>query len=58
MDMLHADYLIVTDKEKASIQTRFTDWQVTQKSMGLRINNRQGTIFCAKTNESLRNMTK
>src|SRR6218665_566232 len=46
--------LIVADKEVAGIQTRFSDWQWSLESKGLKINTRKTeTKVCAKTNSTL-----
>jgi len=52
--MLHADDLIVADKEEAGTQTRSTDWQRAQKCKGRKINiNKTEAMVCAEGNEML-----
>ena len=56
-EILYADDLIVADKGKAGIQTRFPDWQSGRghwRAKYLKINiNKTENMVCAKTNETL-----
>src|SRR6218665_1814541 len=53
-DMMYADDLIVTVKEDAGIQKRFSDWQGALESKGPTINiNKAETMVCDNTNETL-----
>ena len=52
--MMYADELIVTVKENAGIQTRFSDWQWALGSEDPTINiNKAESMVCDTTNEML-----